>query len=196
MAKRELYQELRQADSELAKRLDKVCEEALEIWRYPHLLQMTEHGRPHIEQVEANLDALTRPLQASGSPLEAAEIYVLLAACWLHDIGMQLHVLDARAAHAQHSYDLILRSFTQVDGGDLRLKVTLPIEGTNSREAIALVARAHWASFALELPSQEHIFGNSMHGPPPVVGTPLGDGGPAGPFSCPGALFPYVASPL
>ncbi|MEA2603874.1 MAG: hypothetical protein QOF89_4866 [Acidobacteriota bacterium] len=160
MGTRELYRELLTKEPELAKRLDKVCEEALEIWKYPHLQQMTEHGRPHIEQVEANLDALTRPLQASVSSLEAAEIYVLLAACWLHDIGMQLHVADARAEHAQHSYELILHSSTQMDGQELRLRVILPIEDTNAREAIARVARAHWTSFALELPSREHIFGN------------------------------------
>lgn len=162
MRDRLLFDELREVEPDLAERLDKICKEALEIWKYPHLLQMTEHGKRHIEQVEANLDALTRPLQASGSPLRAAEIYVLLAACWLHDIGMQLHVPDARGAHAQHSYELILHSYTLVDGRDLRLRVQLPIEDTNAREAIARVARAHWTSFAIELPGEEHILENEM----------------------------------
>ena len=69
MAERELYQALRDTDPDLAKRLDKIFEEAREIWKYPHLLEMTEHGYAHIAQVETNLDALTRPLQASRTPL-------------------------------------------------------------------------------------------------------------------------------
>lgn len=158
MSTRELYSALRTTNSALAADLDRVIHEALEIWKRPHLNAFTEHGAAHIAQVERNLDALTRPLQASKAPLGAEEIYVLLAACYLHDIGMQLHRPDAREKHAQVAYELILHSFARVEKTDFR--VTLPISDTNAREAIARVARGHWTSFALELPEEDQLYGN------------------------------------
>jgi hypothetical protein len=107
-------------------------------------------------RVEKNLDGLTRPLV--GSPLRAEEIYVLLAACYLHDIGMQTDLPDARERHAEHSFDLILASF------DARLRalyVRLPIADGNARDAVALVARGHWTSFAVELKPDDFIYGNT-----------------------------------
>lgn len=152
-----LYQKLREDASELADNLDRIWEEALAIWREPRLLSMTQHGRPHLEQVEKNLDQLSQSLYLQGLPLSSAEIYVLLAACYLHDIGMQLDVPDAREQHAQYSYELILYS---EDAAGRKLSVKLPIQDDNAREAVAEVARAHWASFAVKLPEKRFLHGN------------------------------------
>ena len=46
-----------------------------------------------MEQVEKNLDDLTRPLQNSSKRLSEDEIFVLLAGACLHDIGMH-HIDD------------------------------------------------------------------------------------------------------
>ena len=72
--------------------------------------------------------------------------------------GMQLDVPDARAKHAQYSYELILNSSAQI-GPELR-RVTLTITDNNKRRAIALVARAHWTDFALRLDSESFISDN------------------------------------
>src|ERR1035441_10150198 len=98
---RVLYHELRQQSATLADELDAITEEALGLWRSQHLRTFTAHGEVHIRQVESNLDALTRGLQASLQKLQPHEIFVLLAGCYLHDIGMQLGKRDARENHAR-----------------------------------------------------------------------------------------------
>jgi len=158
MSSRQLYCELRKNSPDLADELDKIVQEARQIWSGQFLRAFTEHGFPHIEQVEANLDAITRPLQAGLNPLSAMETYVLLAACYLHDIGMQLDEPDARARHAEYAHELILYSSASV--GQEERRVTLPIKDDNAREAIAEVAKAHWTEFALKLPHQTFLFGN------------------------------------
>jgi hypothetical protein len=157
MTKSVLFEELRQGNPALADNLQDVYKRAIEIWGEQSLRAFTVHGKPHIDQVAKNLDQLTRPLLAVNSPLGPEEIYVLLAACYLHDIGMQLDLPDARERHAEHSFDLILNSF---DTRFRELFVQLPIADTNAREAIALVARGHWTSFALQLVPQDFIYGN------------------------------------
>jgi hypothetical protein len=142
----------------LAGELDNIYKETLKMWAEQAFRLYTAHGQPHIEQVEQNLDNLTRPLMESAMPLEPEEIYVLLAACCLHDIGMQLDEPDAREKHAQYAYDLILYSSAQI-GPEVR-RITLPITDTNQRQAIALIARAHWTDFALALDSEDYIFNN------------------------------------
>lgn len=158
MAARLVYNELRHVRPDLAADLDRVYEQAVAIWKGQHLRKFTTHDEPHFTQVEANLDSLTRPLQTSPTPLAPQEIYVLLAACWLHDIGMQLDEPDARARHAQYAYELVLYSSAQV--GPEERRVTLPITDDNAREAIALVARAHWTEFALQLEPSGYLLGN------------------------------------
>ena len=158
MRERLLYNKLSQLDDELARQFDRIYEEAFKIWDEQHLRQFTIHGKKHTDQVERNLDSLTAPIQNSEKPLSAEEIFVLLSACCLHDIGMQLDVPDARAKHAQYSYELILNSSAQI-GPELR-RVTLTITDNNKRRAIALVARAHWTDFALRLDSESFISDN------------------------------------
>src|ERR1019366_6583099 len=108
---------------------------------------------------ESNLDSLTANLEASSHPLSSEEIFVLIAACHLHDIGMQLGVPDAREKHAQYAYDLILHSSVWV--GPEQRKVTLPIHDSNARLAIAKVARGHWTDFALQLPEEDYLYGQT-----------------------------------
>jgi hypothetical protein len=159
MTARLLYHELRAASPVLADELDAITKEALELWKSPHLRTFTAHGEPHILQVEANLDALTKPLQASPQKLRPEEIFILIAACYLHDIGMQLGERDARERHAQYAFDLILHAHARHMGEERR--VTLPINDRNARQAIAAVARGHWTNFAVALDSTDAMKGNT-----------------------------------
>src|SRR4051812_8770674 len=104
MTARLLYHELRQYSPELGKELDTITDEALVLWQDQHLRTFTAHGKDHILQVEANLDSLTRGLQASPQKLQPYEIFILIASCYLHDIGMQLGEPDARAEHAEYAF--------------------------------------------------------------------------------------------
>lgn len=154
-----LYHELHQQSPALAGELDAITTEALVLWKDQHLRTFTAHGEAHILQVEANLDALTRGLQASPQKLKPEEIFVLLAACYLHDIGMQLGERDAREKHAQYAFDLILHSHAQHEHRDI--EVRLSINDRNAREAIAGVARGHWTNFAIDLAPGDKIHGNT-----------------------------------
>jgi hypothetical protein len=154
-----LYHELRQQSAALADELDSITKEALVLWQNQHLRTFTAHGEVHFLQVEANLDALTRGLQASPEKLQPHEIFVLIAACYLHDIGMQLGERDAREKHAQYAFDLILHSHATHLG--IERRVTLPINDKNARQSIAGVARGHWTNFAVELNSKDTIIGNT-----------------------------------
>jgi len=154
-----LYEELRRANSALAESLTEIRKRAVDIWTEQNHRTFTTHGEDHFAQVEKNLDQLTRPLQAGSVPLTASEIYVLLAACYLHDIGMQLGVPDAREKHAEHSFDLILDSF---DSHIRHLYVRLPsLTDDNAREAVAQIARGHWTDFALKLEPEDYIHGTA-----------------------------------
>lgn len=154
-----LYNELRQQSASLADTLDAITKEALVLWQSQHLRTFTAHGEAHILQVEANLDALTRGLQASPQNLQPHEIFVLIAACYLHDIGMQLGERDAREKHAQYAFDLILHSHARHLGDERR--VTFPIDDKNARQAIAAVARAHWTNFAIALGEKDTLVANT-----------------------------------
>lgn len=157
---RVLYNELRQQSTALADELDAITKEALVLWQSQHLRSFTAHGEVHILQVEENLDALICGLQASAEKLQPHEIFVLIAACYLHDIGMQLGERDAREKHAQYAFDLILHSHATHLGVERR--VTLPINDRNARQSIAAVARGHWTNFAIQLDSQDTIIGNTQ----------------------------------
>ncbi len=152
-----LYTTLRAESTDLADSFDRISETALEIWNEPRFRAHTAHAKPHIDQVECNLDRLTLALQRSEHRLISEEIYVLLAACHLHDIGMQLGVDDARERHAEYTFELILHS---QEPWEQELYVQLPIKDNNALRSIAQVARAHWTSYALELAKTDYIVGN------------------------------------
>lgn len=175
-----LYNELKESDQKLAEEFDAIYQEALNIWNDPALRTFTEHGQKHTLQVERNLDMLTRPLQRlpvpqnTGEltgPLKPYEIFVLLSACCLHDIGMQLDNSDARERHAEYACNLILHSSARINF-DFR-RVTLQITDDNAREAIALVARAHWTDYALDLERYDNRIYNNQRGRLPLLGVLL-----------------------
>ncbi len=53
---------------------------------HPHY---TDHSLKHSERVIKNLDGLTQELMRLDGHLSPTEVYILLAAAYLHDIGMQ-----------------------------------------------------------------------------------------------------------
>ena len=56
--------ELEKSNPQLATAFDRIYEESLRIWDEQYLREYPTHGKQHSEQVERNLDSLTRPLQS------------------------------------------------------------------------------------------------------------------------------------
>src|SRR5437870_13857520 len=53
------------------------------------LLHFTDHSVNHSDSLARFVDDLIRPLQCSDQRLSPDELFILYAACYLHDIGMQ-----------------------------------------------------------------------------------------------------------
>jgi len=70
----------------MGERTHQVREKAKAIWRKPLLRQYTDHAIEHSERVISILEKLCLLLE---EPLTDDEVYVLLCAAYLHDIGMQ-----------------------------------------------------------------------------------------------------------
>ena len=153
----QLYARLSQQDGELAGGAADVYRIAMRIWKDAGQTGMTEHGKPHIDQVIANLDVFTHQLDRIHSALQTNEMFVLLCAACVHDIGMLLGDNDARDNHAQNIHDLVMNSWHQERDTTQTHFIELPLSDRRLREAVALVARAHWTRYALELPTEGYL---------------------------------------
>lgn len=101
------------------------------IWRSPQHRYFTDHSITHSERILRYLWPLTRPCQPV---LSDSEIYILVAAAYLHDIGMQSEKLgpdfkENRRIHQELSVEMI---------ETLDLGVLPPY-----KDDISLVVRAH-----------------------------------------------------
>src|SRR5215218_4277173 len=129
-------------DTPLAEEFERINEEAQRIWNEPYLPGFNHHGPLHTKRVEQNLDALTQSLQNTPHRLTPDEIFVLLSAACLSDAGMQLIN----------------------DPEERGKRLTLPIRDNSSRIAIAELARAHSATYALQLPPRQFINDQNLEG--------------------------------
>ena len=100
----------------LSRAVGNVCEAALEIWSVPKHAYYTDHSVTHSDRLITKLDELTRGVMHSAQPLSGSEIYILLAAAYLHDIGMQNERSEGgdlesiRKVHEEISYQMIVGS--------------------------------------------------------------------------------------
>src|SRR4051812_36589696 len=79
----------------LYERLERVRISAEAIWNLPRLPWFTDHrAQRHSRRLMALLGQATDALQKTERHLTRAEIYILLAACYLHDVGMQDVIVD------------------------------------------------------------------------------------------------------
>jgi len=159
MQDRPLRAELR--NTELLAKFDDIYAKAEKMWKEQNLPKYTEHGPLHTLQLEQNLYDLTRPLRKLGRPLSDEELFVLLSATCLHDIGMQLSDdPEVRRKHAEKAFKLI----SQSDRSGNELGVVLEIEDEKAKLAIAKVARAHWTDHALALQPTDFINNRNFQG--------------------------------
>lgn len=123
-----------------------VRDAAARIWSHPLHRYFTDHTVTHSERILGILDGLTAGLMKTGRRLSETEIFVLVAATYLHDIGMQ----DERFAegdldrirdhHHQQSAEMIHSVFESPHSGLSALRV---LEDPTLVEAVALVSKGH-----------------------------------------------------
>lgn len=94
---------------DLYQRLQRVEETAKEIWKERRLFWFTDHGVAHSKRIIDHLGLILSDLQETRRKLTPHELYILLAACYLHDIGMQDFRIDGRGMEdfTVKDYDLI-----------------------------------------------------------------------------------------
>jgi hypothetical protein len=154
-----LEQQLEREDPELFKKLGDVKRAAELIWKEPQLTWFTDHGLTHSQRVIAALNKIVEPLQPSPQRLSAAEIYILLSATYLHDIGMQDMVVDGRPRdqltprdyeairkrHPRRSADLIQQRTVQGGRGQVQVGIDDSVPGYAI--AIANTALGHGTEY-------------------------------------------------
>jgi hypothetical protein len=146
---------LRKEDAQLADALDAVRRAAYDIWEFPHLRFYTDHrAQLHSEAVLRILEHMLEELQKTSDRLNAQELFILGAACYLHDIAMQdMRVGDTvvdtlthddyetiRRRHPSLGARLIRESTVRTERGDLSLPL---LRRLNLVEVLAEVVHAH-----------------------------------------------------
>ncbi len=125
--------------------LDNIHAAAARIWARPLHRYFTDHGPNHTDRIIALLDGLTTGMLATDKRLTPTEVFVLLAATCLHDIGMQDEryaggdLEKIRAIHHLLTAELI---FEAEENPAQVVKLGLP-DDPGLIEAIALVAKGH-----------------------------------------------------
>jgi len=74
---------------DLQSKLDSIKSAASEIWKVAKLQHFTEHGIGHSESIMTILNLILGNMSTMKNKLSCHEIFILLAAAYLHDIGMQ-----------------------------------------------------------------------------------------------------------
>jgi hypothetical protein len=145
---------------ELPQRFARVRASAERIWQQQRLAWFTDHtATRHSPRIADLLGALTERLQQTDQRLTPVEAYVLLAATYLHDVGMQDFRVDGRGMeqltpadyntirkrHPERGHELIMERALQLEPGHDHFRIDL--DADQYLLPIALVARGHGSAF-------------------------------------------------
>jgi hypothetical protein len=115
--------------------------DAQRIWSTPKHISYTDHSVSHSERIIRLLDGMTSSMMKDSKyRLSEMEIYILLTAAYLHDIGMQNTVYAkgnlevTREQHHEQTYEMIC----QYKEYNIRL-----LQDSTIVEAVAIVAKGH-----------------------------------------------------
>lgn len=151
-----LEKKLKDENFELWSSLVRIIDAATKIWRETKLRWYTDHGISHSERVIQNIEKIIEPLR---NELTGEELYILLAACYLHDIGMQYLKIPGkngppsledveyiRKEHPKRSAELIRENAVPLDGAkNFPLNITTEFLG-----AIMAIVQAHGTEYFSE----------------------------------------------
>lgn len=130
---------------DLRRAVKNVREAANEIWKTPKHKYYTDHTVDHSDRIVKKLKGLIHGIMHGDHPLSQHEIYILLAAAYLHDIGMQNERFEGgdlekiRRVHEKISYEMIIGSS---QNPDLYRSLNL-LKDPDLVEAVGLVAQGH-----------------------------------------------------
>lgn len=164
MADTEAY--LKQESPQLYGRYLEIQQACEKVWAKPKMLWFTDHTTAHSRRMVSLLNKILATLEGTCHVLIPDECFVLLASCYLHDVGMQDVRVDdkpietlteedyerVRKEHAQRTYDLIREGALRPGGAD---SVDLRIEGLGEyTRAIMRVCKAHATDYFREVLEQ------------------------------------------
>jgi hypothetical protein len=149
---------------DLYDRLERVRVSAEKIWEVQRLSWFTDHrAATHSRKIIGHLGNVLIHLQTSPQKLTPHELYVLLAACYLHDIGMQDFKTEdgrgvdqltpkdynqIRKAHPRRARELIIdRTLWRGDRDSFRIDLD---DDAQYLVPIALVSQGHGSNFFAE----------------------------------------------
>jgi hypothetical protein len=125
--------------------IENVRQAATRIWERPLHRTYTDHSVAHSERVITLLDGLTAGMMSGDKRLSPGEIFILLAAAYLHDVGMQNEkfaggdVQKIRERHNEQTAEMIYAVFEDPDNA-----FPIPLaRDPGLVEAVALVAQGH-----------------------------------------------------
>jgi len=156
-----LLRELDSAEVDLSGRLERVRLSANAIWAHQRLVWFTDHtSTRHSRRIIQLLGELLDRLQGTDQALHRSELFVLLTAAYVHDIGMQdfrigdrgpeTFAIDdyelIRDRHPARAKDLIVQRVLRIDPerGDFRIDLDDRLEYLLP---IALVSQGHGSAF-------------------------------------------------
>jgi len=132
-------------DADRRRALENVREAAARIWSRPLHRYYTDHTVDHSQRVITLLDGLTAGMMTTDKRLCPTEVFCLLAATYLHDIGMQNEKFaggrldEIRAHHNEQTAEMIYAVFE-----DPAHAFVMPLaRDPGLVEAVALVAKGH-----------------------------------------------------
>jgi hypothetical protein len=132
-------------DQDQRRRLEDVRQAVENIWSRPLHRYYIDHSLAHSERVIALLDGLTAGIMSTDKRLSRTEVYILLAAAYLHDIGMQNEQFaegdleTIRAHHHEQTAEMIYQSFERRD----QAFALPPLGDPTIVDTVACVAKGH-----------------------------------------------------
>lgn len=143
-------------------RLGHVVEACERLWEKPHHYHYTEHGPEHSRSI---IEKLSKLLSGQSLKLSPVECFILQAACFLHDVGMQcmqrdllksIAVVDAKPPYSYEPLERIREKHAELSCQMIKNAVNPPekqckdlpdlgLAGINHLvvDAIAKVSKAH-----------------------------------------------------
>jgi hypothetical protein len=152
----ELERELFEKDNELWDTLSRIKQAAWDILSTPAIPWYTDHGKTHSERVARHIFEILKPLHGAER-LTPPELFVLLAACYLHDIGMWDLRLEEktypyspqdyeeiRARHPRRSAEMIGENTAYLRNPDRVINLHIP---PDMLDAIIAVSESHGSEY-------------------------------------------------
>ena len=145
---------------DLHERLERIRLSAEKIWQEQRLTWFTDHrAQTHSKYIIEHLADILQNLEKTEQRLNVHELYVLLAACYLHDIGMQNYVSkdgkgveqfssadynSIRKDHPRRAKEMILRRGFSSTKDEFRIDID---DDPQYLKLIALVSQGHGTAF-------------------------------------------------